>query len=98
MTDLRTLRSELLKQKISKAQTIRRYGDDGKYILAWHEYTIEEVYPYIVRCRTECENGYVYYESFNLGDLIIMGIIIGKGKKFVKNEKGRREGYGHTGK
>ena len=49
-------------------------GSEGKGIKK-HKWTVIEAYPYFVRTMRICENGAEVFNTFNLGELITMGVI-----------------------
>ena len=55
-------------------------------------YTIEKVYPYYVKARTKCENGYEFTVGFSIGDLIQQGLIGCAGQRLIDS----REPHGHS--
>ena len=74
MVDLRLYANDL-EGKVIKPRKNMSGHDEGEIPKLTREYTIDKVYPYYVIAHTECENGYIFRECFNVGDLVQMGMI-----------------------
>ena len=58
------------------------------------EYKIIKTYPHNVLCITEAAEEVYFRESFSIGDLITLGVIVTPQRaKYNKNEDGNRDGY-----
>lgn len=68
--DLRKFALDLVGVKFKKSGK-----RDGHLLEIERTFTIEEVFPYHVRCFSECENGYRIIECFSIGDLILAGAL-----------------------
>ena len=100
MVDLRVFANDLMGKTIKPRHHMGGNHADGDYIVSKHEYTIEAVYPYYVRCNRVVneENGYIERECFNIGDLVMMGMLHSIGARlYTPTAKGVREPHGHGG-
>ena len=98
MKDLRLYANDLIGKRLKPKQDKREQWEGRNPDR--YKYVITEVYQNYVRCTVTCENGYTYKESFTVGQLVELGIIECEGQigDHEKNEKGVKEGYGHSGK
>lgn len=77
MTDLRLFANDLIGKVIKPRHHKGGNHAEGDFIISKREYVIEEVYPYYVRCRevVHDDREYVERECFNIGDLVLMGLM-----------------------
>lgn len=99
MTDLRLYANDLIGKVIKPRHHRGGHHADYDFIISKRKYVIEEVYPYYVRCRevVHDDREYVERECFNIGDLVLMGLIHSTGQRESSLQaKGIREPHGHS--